>query len=237
MTVSLSDRTTPAITVEHPSGSVAAAGLSVTYGPTTALRDVTISILPGEIVAIAGPSGSGKSTLLHCLAGLLVPDSGTVTVDGLDVTALGEAERADLRLERLGFVFQFGHLIPELSIEDNVALPLRLRGQARRPARAAAAELLDRLGIADQAAKRPAEVSGGQYQRAAVARALVGRPAVVYADEPTGALDSATAASVLGELTTLAREYGTTVLIVSHDPEVVRFADRVVRLRDGQLDR
>lgn len=216
--------------------AVVADGLTVSYGPTTALSDVSLSVDPGEIVSIAGPSGSGKSTLLHCLAGLLEPDAGSVTIDDVRITDLDHAARTDLRLERFGFVFQFGHLIPELSLLDNVALPQRLRGESRAAARQAAADLLARLGLNEQQDKAPAAVSGGQYQRAAVARALVTRPSVVFGDEPTGALDSVTSAAVLEEFTALAREAGSTVLIVSHDDDVVAGTDRVIRLRDGRIE-
>jgi putative ABC transport system ATP-binding protein len=180
-----------------------------------------------------GPSGSGKSTLLHCAAGLDRPTSGSVVLDGTDLAGLSERSLARLRRERIGFVFQSFNLLPELSAADNVALPLRLSGQ--RPRRAAVTQALDRVGLEGKRQARPGQLSGGQQQRVAIARALIGAPSVVFADEPTGALDSATAAEVLGLLATATRAAGTTVVMVTHDPVAAGHADRVVFLADGRI--
>lgn len=216
---------------------VALAGhdLRLSFGPTPVLRGVDVSLAAGEVVAVMGPSGSGKSTLLHVLAGLLRPDAGTVELDGQRIDDRSDAVRSDLRLRRLGFVFQFGDLVPELTVVENVELPLRLTGVARGPARARALEALDGLGVADVGGKRLSEVSGGQAQRAAVARALVHRPAVVLADEPTGALDTVTGELVLEALVTAATTTGTAVLLVTHEPRVASWAGREIQIRDGRV--
>ena len=171
--------------------------VSIAFGGTPVLHEVSLAVAAGEVVAVMGPSGSGKSTLMHCLAGLLVPDSGTVELDGVALGSLSERRRSRLRLERYGFVAQFGDLVPELTLRENVELPLRLLGHGRRAAAERSAELLDRLGIAAVADARAGAASGGQVQRAAVARALAHRPAVLLADEPTGALVSVTGVQVL----------------------------------------
>jgi len=187
----------------------------------------------GEILAIMGPSGSGKSTLLHCLAGIFQPDQGEVRFDGERLDTLDEAERTRLRRTVFGFVFQFGQLVPELTAADNVALPLLLNRVRRRTAYNTADAWLDRLGIGDKAANRTGELSGGEAQRVAVARALALSPKVIFADEPTGSLDSLTGEKVMDLLTGLTREAGTTVVIVTHDARVAAYADRVVMVRDG----
>jgi putative ABC transport system ATP-binding protein len=179
-----------------------------------------------------GPSGSGKSTLLHCAAGLDVPDAGTVHLGDLEVSSLGEAARARLRRDRVGFVFQAFNLVPALNAEQNVGLPMRLAG--RRPKRHQLREALEAVGLADRARRRPGELSGGQQQRVAIAQALVHRPSVLFADEPTGALDSASAQRVLGLLAGMAGQ-GTTVVMVTHDPVAAARASRVTFLSDGQL--
>ncbi|MCL2423327.1 MAG: ABC transporter ATP-binding protein, partial [Micrococcales bacterium] len=189
----------------------------------------------GQIVAIMGPSGSGKSTLLHVLAGVLVPDEGTVMFDGRDVGSLGEAARARLRLAEAGFVFQYGQLLPDLSALDNVSLPLMLAGVPRREALRRSRTWLDRLELSEQADRLPAQMSGGQAQRVAVARALVGEPRVLFADEPTGSLDSLAAEKVMTTMTDLARAAGTTVVLVTHDPRTAAYADRDVTVRDGRV--
>ena len=209
--------------------------LRVTFGQTEALRGVNIDIASGEIVAVMGPSGSGKSTLLHVLAGVLRPVSGQVSYNGLDVTGLGEAERSALRLDEFGFVFQFGQLLPDLSAIDNVTIPLLLGGVKRRVALRQAQEWLDRLGLEGQGAKLPGQLSGGQAQRVAIARALVTAPRIVFADEPTGSLDSLAAENVMVTLTELARSTGTTVVIITHDPRTASYADREVVVRDGAI--
>jgi putative ABC transport system ATP-binding protein len=215
------------------SAVLAGHGLGCAFGPTTVLHDVDITLDRGEIVAVMGASGSGKSTLLHVLAGLLRPDAGSVDLDGRRVDHLSDRERSELRLRRFGFVFQFGDLVPELSVVENVELPLRLTGVARRPARARALDILADLAVADVADRRVSEVSGGQAQRAAVARALVHSPAVVLADEPTGSLDTVTGELVLEALVRTARGVGTAVLLVTHEARVASWAGREIQLRDG----
>lgn len=205
------------------------------YGADSVLTDVSLAVEPGEVVAVMGPSGSGKSTLLHLLAGLLQPDSGEVYLDGERIDGLSEQARSRLRLRQMGFVFQFGDLIPELTIAENVELPLRLTETRARRARRRAKEMLERLQIAEHADKRISEVSGGQAQRAAVARALVHSPQVVLADEPTGSLDTTTGELVLEALVGTARESGTAVLLVTHELRVASWAGRDVLLRDGRV--
>lgn len=208
-------------------------GLELSFGATRVLHDVDITITRGELVAVMGPSGSGKSTLLHCLAGLLAPDAGQVHLDGGRIDILSERARSTLRLHRMGFVFQFGDLIPELTLVENVELPLRLTGTGHRVARARAMAMLSSLEIDQVADRRANEVSGGQAQRAAVARALVHEPAIVFADEPTGSLDTLAGELVLEALVSAAREQNTAVVLVTHEPRVAAYADREVMLRDG----
>ena len=205
-----------------------------TFGATQALRGVDFEILGGEMVAIMGPSGSGKSTLLHCLAGVLLPDTGEVWFDGRRVDEMPEAERSALRRHSFGFVFQFGQLIPELPAVENVALPLLLDGTGRRAALAAARNALERLAMGDAAGSRPGQLSGGEAQRVALARALVLRPAVLFADEPTGSLDSLASERVMDLLVDATRDDGTTVVLVTHDARVAAYAAREVVVRDGQ---
>jgi putative ABC transport system ATP-binding protein len=205
-----------------------------TFGVTQALRGVDFEILAGEMVAIMGPSGSGKSTLLHCLAGVLLPDTGEVWFDGRRVDEMPEAERSALRRHSFGFVFQFGQLIPELPAVENVALPLLLDGTGRRAALAAARNALDRLAMGDAAGSLPGRLSGGEAQRVALARALVIRPAVLFADEPTGSLDSLASERVMDLLVDATRDDGTTVVLVTHDARVAAYAAREVVVRDGQ---
>jgi putative ABC transport system ATP-binding protein len=210
-------------------------GLSHSFGATEVLRGVDIVVGPGEVVAIMGPSGSGKSTLLHLLAGLLRPDQGEVWLAGQRVDVLPEPKRAAIRLAEIGFVFQFGDLVPELTVVENTELPLRLNRTPPSQARRRALAMLDRLGVGDQAYKRVLELSGGQAQRAAVCRALVGEPALILADEPTGALDTITGELVLNELVGAARELGSAVLMVTHELKVAAWAERDVLLRDGRV--
>lgn len=214
---------------------VSGSHVSVTFGATSALIDVSIDVDRGEVLALAGPSGSGKSTLLHCMAGLLAPERGEVTLCGKRIGKLNGAERADLRLKKCGFVFQFGHLLPELSAVDNVALPLRLHGVRRREAQSRARLLLDRLGLAGCGDQLPGTLSGGQMQRVVVCRAMIAQPEVIFADEPTGSLDSHNGSQVLAELIDIARTSQSAVVIASHDPEVLGHADRIVHLRDGRV--
>jgi putative ABC transport system ATP-binding protein len=205
------------------------------FGETLALAGVSISIGLGEIVAVMGPSGSGKSTLLHCLAGILRPDEGEVSFDGHRIDALSEGARTKLRRTSFGFVFQLGQLVGELSLTENVALPLLLAGRPRREASAEAEGWLERLGVRSVAAHRPGDVSAGQAQRAAVARALIHRPQVVFADEPTGALDSLAGEQVMELLVGAAKEQGAAVVLVTHDVRVAAYADREVIVRDGRV--
>ena len=205
------------------------------FGSTEALRGITTGVRSGEIVAVMGPSGSGKSTLLHCLAGIVRPDTGTVTFEGRRIDNLGEGERTRLRRVSFGFVFQFGQLVPELPAIENVALPLLLDGTRRSHALAAAAAWFPKLGLDGLEGRRPGEMSGGQAQRVAVARALVLEPRVVFADEPTGSLDSLAGEQVMEQLTGAARAAGTTVLLVTHEPRIAAYADREVIVRDGRI--
>ncbi|MBK0869696.1 MULTISPECIES: ABC transporter ATP-binding protein [unclassified Saccharopolyspora] len=207
--------------------------LVCSFGPTPALRGAELTVDSGELVAVVGASGSGKSTLLHCLAGVVLPESGQVRYRGNELTAMSDDERSALRRTEFGFVFQFGQLVPELSVLENVALPLRLNGVSRRRAHARALEWIDRLEVAGERQKRPGEISGGQSQRAALARALVADPAVIFADEPTGALDSAGGKHVMSLLTAAARESGSAVLLVTHQSAVAAYADREVTIHDG----
>lgn len=203
------------------------------FGETPALRGANISVGSGEIVAIMGPSGSGKSTLLHCLAGIFRPDSGEVWFNGQRIDVWGEEERSRLRRIAFGFVFQFGQLVPELTTADNVALPLLLNKVNRLEANRRASAWLARLGLEGLGRRRSGELSGGQAQRVAIARALVAGPKVVFADEPTGSLDSMTGENVMNLLVDSARAAGTTVVLVTHDARVAAFADREVFVRDG----
>ncbi|ACZ87265.1 ABC transporter ATP-binding protein [Streptosporangium roseum] len=209
--------------------------ISRSYGNTPALREASLSVTAGEVLAVMGPSGSGKSTLLHCLAGIFTPDSGEVWFDGRRLDTLNDGRRSELRRTAFGFVFQFGQLVPELTVADNVALPLLLGRTRRNHAYARAASWLERLELAELGGRRTGELSGGQAQRVAIARALVTGPRVLFADEPTGALDSLTGELVMELLVGLAREEGTTVIVVTHDARVAACADREVVVRDGRV--
>ncbi|MGL5930785.1 MAG: ABC transporter ATP-binding protein [Dermatophilaceae bacterium] len=206
------------------------------FGSTRALRGVDLEVDDGEIVAVTGPSGSGKSTLLLCLAGLLVPDDGTVEIAGTDLHRLGPAARTAMRRELVAVVLQYGSLIPELTAAENVMIPQLLGGRRRADAAPLAHRWLERLGVGSVAAVRAEVLSGGQRQLVAVARALVTSPRLVLADEPTGALDSAAADLVMRELVGAAREAGTAVVVVTHDARVAAHADRDIHLWDGQVD-
>ena len=204
-------------------------------GERIVFRDVDAAIGQGEIAVLVGRSGSGKSTLLNLISGIDLPTSGTVVVDGTDITALGERDRTLFRRGRMGFIFQFFNLIPLLTVEENLLLPLELAGRDDAPGRARARGLLERVGLADRAASFPDRLSGGEQQRVAVARALVHDPALILADEPTGTLDADTAAVVLDLLDRLVRELGKTVVMVTHSREVVGVADRVFAVQHGHL--
>jgi len=205
------------------------------FGQTPALRGASVEVAGGEILAIMGPSGSGKSTLLHCLAGIFTPDCGEVWFDGSRLDTLSETRRTELRRTDFGFVFQFGQLVPELSVADNVALPLLLNKARRKDAYKAAGAWLDRLELGGLGGRRTGELSGGQAQRVAIARALTLRPKVLFADEPTGSLDSLAGEKVLDIMVDLARQENTTVIIVTHDARVAAYADRVATVRDGRV--
>ncbi|MGW3656917.1 ABC transporter ATP-binding protein [Streptomyces sp. NPDC005151] len=212
-----------------------ATGLRKSYGRSEALRGASIDLHAGEILAVTGASGSGKSTLLHCLAGIVRPDEGSVSYGQERLDRLSEARLGELRRTDFGVVFQFGQLIPELTVLDNVALPLLLAGTSRAAAQARAGEWLERFGVRGHAGLRPGELSGGQSQRVALARALVTGPKAVFADEPTGALDSLAGEQVMTALVHATRETGTAVLLITHDAQVAAYADREVWLRDGAV--
>jgi putative ABC transport system ATP-binding protein len=205
------------------------------FGRTPALTGASLAVTPGEIVAVMGPSGSGKSTLLYCLAGILAPPRGEVWLDGQRLDTLTDSRRSELRRSEFGFVFQFGQLVPELTVADNIALPLLLGRVRRKAAYARAAAWLPRLGLDGLDGRRTGELSGGQAQRVAVARALVAQPKVVFADEPTGSLDTLAGELVMELLVGLAREEQTTVVLVTHDSRVAAYADRQVVVRDGKV--
>ncbi|GGZ53903.1 ABC transporter ATP-binding protein [Streptomyces bluensis] len=214
---------------------LAARGLTKTHGRTPALRGASVELHAGEILAVTGASGSGKSTLLHCLAGIVRPDEGSVVYGGTRLDRLPEKRLSELRRTDFGVVFQFGQLIPELTALDNVALPLLLAGASRGEAHRRAGEWLERFGVLGQKELRPGEMSGGQAQRVSLARALVTGPKVVFADEPTGALDSLSGEQVMSALVHTAREARTAVLLITHDAQVAAYADREVQLRDGAV--
>jgi len=200
-----------------------------------ALRGISLSIDQGRLTAVMGPSGSGKSTLMHILAGLDRPTSGSVAIGGTEITSLGDGDLTKLRREHIGFVFQFFNLLPMLTAEENITLPLSIAGE--KPDRAWFTELIDKVGLGDRLTHRPAELSGGQQQRVAIARALVSRPTVIFADEPTGNLDSATSTEVLQLLRRAVDEFGESVVMVTHDEHAASFADRRIELVDGLVVR
>ncbi|MER5914754.1 ABC transporter ATP-binding protein [Streptomyces sp. NPDC001982] len=213
---------------------LAARELYKSYGSTPALRGASAELCNGEILAVTGPSGSGKSTLLHCMAGIVRPDRGPVMYRDERLDHVSEERLSELRRTEFAVVFQFGQLIPELTTVDNVCLPLVLNGTDRRTAQEQARTWLERFGVLGRAEARPGELSGGQAQRVALARALVTGPKVVFADEPTGALDSLAGEQVMTELTSAARQLGAAVLLVTHDATVAAYADREIRLTDGR---
>ena len=221
--------------VESP--AVEARRLTRRYGDgavaVDALRGVELDVRSRELVAIMGPSGSGKSTLMHILAGLDKPTAGTGTIDGTEITELGDTDLTHLRRDHIGFVFQFFNLLPMLDAEENVVLPLSIAG--RRPEEAWLRELLSRMGLAERARHRPSELSGGEQQRVAIARALVSRPTILFADEPTGNLDSRTGGEILDLLRDLVTSYGQTSVIVTHEPRAAAIADRILFLADGLI--
>jgi putative ABC transport system ATP-binding protein len=198
-----------------------------------ALRGVSLEVASARLTAVMGPSGSGKSTLMHILAGLDRPTSGRVAIAGTEITNLGDTDLTLLRRKRIGFVFQFFNLLPMLTAEDNILVPLRIAGE--EPDRERYDDLIRKVGLADRLTHRPSELSGGQQQRVAIARALVSRPTIVFADEPTGNLDSQTSAEILGLLRDAVDGYGQTTVMVTHDPQAAAIADRVLFLADGRV--
>ena len=217
-------------------GLIEARDVARSFGQTPALRGASVSVAAGEILAVMGPSGSGKSTLLHCLSGILAPDSGEIWFDGRRIDAMGEARRSALRRDHFGFVFQFGQLVPELTAEENIALPLLLAGSRRTAALERARPWFGRLGLDGLGQRRSGELSGGEAQRVALARGLVADPRVLFADEPTGSLDSLTGELVMNLLIAAVRDQGTTVVLVTHEPRVAAYADREVIVRDGKVN-
>ena len=232
--------TAPAAAAErngHVQGVVAARELTRRYGEgdtaVDALRGVSLDVAQGRMTAVMGPSGSGKSTLMHLLAGLDRPTGGRVFIDGTDITELGDTDLTKLRRQHIGFIFQFFNLLPMLTAEENVLLPLSIAGE--KPDRAWIVELLGTVGLADRRKHRPSELSGGQQQRVAIARALVSKPTVVFADEPTGNLDSATSGEILELLREAVDALGQTTVMVTHDARAASMADRILFLDDGLI--
>ncbi|THD63622.1 ABC transporter ATP-binding protein [Phenylobacterium sp.] len=205
-------------------------------GELTVLRGVDLDVMPGEIVGLIGPSGSGKSSLLHAAGLLEHPNAGRITIEGRDCSDLPDRDRTRVRLATIGFVYQFHHLLPEFTALDNVALPLMIAGVARAKAQARAAELLGELGLAERLLHQPAQMSGGEQQRVAVARALANSPRLLLADEPTGNLDPTTSAAVFENLYDLARRTGVAAVVATHNLELARHMDRVFALKDGHLE-
>ena len=202
----------------------------------TVLKGVDLDVYPGEVVGLIGPSGSGKSSLLHAAGLLERPTAGHLTIDGEEVTGLNERARTRLRLQRVGFVYQFHHLLPEFDARDNVALPMRIAGASMEKARARAAEVLTQLGLGERLTHQPAQLSGGEQQRVAIARALANGPRLLLADEPTGNLDPTTSQAVFDALRQLAKTTGVAALIATHNMELAGHMDRVFALKDGNLD-
>jgi putative ABC transport system ATP-binding protein len=218
-----------------PGAIIEARDVYRSFGQTQALAGASLAVQRGEILAVMGPSGSGKSTLLHCLAGIFPPDKGEIWFDGQRLDKLGDTRRTELRRTAFGFVFQFGQLVPELTVADNIALPLLLNRVHRKAAYAKADVWLPRLGLDGLGGRRTGELSGGQAQRVALARAVVAQPKLLFADEPTGSLDTLTGEVVMELLVGVAREEGTTVVLVTHDARVAAYADREVQVRDGKV--
>jgi putative ABC transport system ATP-binding protein len=216
---------------------VVAQELTRRYGEGTtaveALRGVSLEVARGHLLAVMGPSGSGKSTLMHCLAGLDTPTSGSVKIAGTEITTLDDTQLTHLRREHIGFVFQFFNLLPMLTAEENMVLPLSIAGES--PDRGWLDELLGKTGLAARREHRPAELSGGEQQRVAIARALISRPTILFADEPTGNLDSKTSGEILDLLRGSSDSYGQTIVMVTHDPRAASIADRILFLADGQI--
>lgn len=199
------------------------------------LEGISLEVGRGESLAIMGPSGSGKSTLLHCMSGVLTPDTGEVVFEGKSISSLDDGARSALRLEHFSFIFQDGQLLPELTAKENVALPAIMRGVAQKKAHAEATEMLTRLGLGAYTERFPGQLSGGQAQRVAIARALIGPPSVVFADEPTAALDQATGHEVMQQIAAVAEKFGVTLVLVTHDPKIAAWCNRRIEIRDGLI--
>nr|WP_050773623.1 ABC transporter ATP-binding protein [Corynebacterium amycolatum] len=209
--------------------------ITKSYNSAPVLTGISLTIEPGETVAVMGPSGSGKSTLLHCMSGVLLPDDGDVIFGDTKINSLSDADRSALRLHDFGFVFQDGQLLPELTARENVALPMILQGKKRSKSLELADDVLNRLGLTDLTRRRPGQMSGGQAQRVAIARAMAGEPGVIFADEPTGALDQSTGHEVMQQLIALVEQTGTTLVMVTHDVKVADWCRRRVEIRDGLI--
>ena len=209
--------------------------ITKSYNSAPVLTGISLTVEPGETVAVMGPSGSGKSTLLHCMSGVLLPDDGDVIFGDTKINSLSDADRSALRLHDFGFVFQDGQLLPELTARENVALPMILQGKKRSKSLSLADDVLSRLGLKDLTRRRPGQMSGGQAQRVAIARAMAGEPGVIFADEPTGALDQSTGHEVMQQLIALVEQTGTTLVMVTHDVKVADWCRRRVEIRDGLI--
>lgn len=202
---------------------------------TRVLKDVSIKVLKGEFVSIMGQSGSGKSTLLYILGGLDTPTRGTVSMNGIDISKFNDEKMSKIRRQKIGFVFQFYNLIPNLNVEENIMLPLLLDGKKARDYRKQLDEILEVVGLTDRRKHTPRELSGGQQQRVAIARALIGNPEILFADEPTGNLDSATGSEIMDLLRAINRDSGQTILMVTHSPEAAKSSNRVITVKDGMI--
>ena len=209
--------------------------LSKKYGALTVVNDVSFSVAKGEILSIVGPSGAGKSTLLHLLGALDIPDAGSVLIDGVDILKLRLTKQAAFRNAKLGFVFQFHHLLPEFTALENVCLPLWIKGMTKKGAAVLATEMLNHTGLGNRLQNKPAELSGGEQQRVAIARALVTQPAIVLADEPTGNLDTANANAIHQLFVDLRASLGQTFLMITHNPELALMTDRTLTMTDGRI--
>ena len=214
---------------------ISAKNIKKSYGQTSVLHGVSLDVKQGEVLAIMGPSGSGKSTLLHSLAAIIPVDSGEILFDGRNIGKFSDNKRSILRRTAFGFVFQFSQLVPELTVIDNVALPLLLNGVSRNKAYTEAKKWLEAVGLADKHESTPGEISGGQMQRVAIARAMVVQPKILFADEPTGSLDSLNSEHVMELFIKTAKDNGTTVIMVTHEPSIAAYADREIVVRDGQI--
>lgn len=218
-----------------PINIISAKNIKKTYGATEILHGVSLDVKQGEVLAIMGPSGSGKSTLLHSLGAIIPVDSGEISFDGHNIAKFSDNKRSILRRTAFGFVFQFSQLVPELTALDNVALPLLLNGVNRNKAYEEAKKWLNEVGLMDKYESTPSEISGGQAQRVAIARAMVLRPKILFADEPTGSLDSLNSEHIMELFIKTAKDHGTTVIIVTHEPSIAAYADREIIVRDGQV--